>query len=707
MDLRTTGPGIESMPGDARRKPGSAPRSALTLAVRTALATLPLLVGAAQLAAQDAEFCMECHASVEELASLTDDAPERLFLDAERFGGSVHSVLDCSDCHFDFGEIPHGDDASSVGCADCHDDVAETLAPSAHGTPLGAEAVSCAACHGVHDVLRAEDRESRLHPLNIYRTCGQCHFEADVDTANIDELMRDPLTDDAHALGILRSGLTVSATCVSCHGSHGIMSAGDPESPLAPEHVESTCAKCHLGVVEAYRESVHFLRPNGGDQLDESDQRGATCLDCHRPHEITKSDEDFRLHSVDACRQCHEDQAGSFQLTYHGKLSTLGFGGRAATCVSCHSAHLVVASTDERSRIHPDNIVATCAQCHEGSHAEFATYQVHVNPRDPESHPYIYMIWLVMSVLFVSVIVGGGLHVLLWLVRALVAGDWRRKKRTGKERYVRRWPKIYVVFHIWMMWSVLLLAATGLPLYYADSPWARNLMNFFGGSIAAGWVHRAAAIALGLLFVAFGTHIGWRWLRRREKGLFWGPHSMVPRWKDLQDFAKTFRWFLFLGPRPRYDRWTYWEKFDFWAATWGLMVIGLSGLVLWFPVQATRLVPGWFVNAALIIHGIEALLDIAFIFTVHMFHANLRPDKFPIDTMFLTGRVTEDELRHERPEEYDRLVAQGGLAQIADEAPTPPLRIAATILGWVSMLLGFFFVIAMAVAIFQRGWFGE
>jgi cytochrome b subunit of formate dehydrogenase len=346
----------------------------------------------------------------------------------------------------------------------------------------------------------------------------------------------------------------------------------------------------------------------------------------------------------------------------------------------------------------PDNIVATCGECHEGSHAEFASFLVHADPLDGENYPKLNRVYEFMRWLLICVLIFGVLHVLLWLNRAIAAGALKRRK-VEKGRYVRRWPTSYVVFHAWMMITVLILASTGLPLHYSESGWAMGLMNFFGGPEAAGWVHRFAACSLGALAVVYVGHVLWRVFVKREQGLFFGPDTMLPRVKDLQDMIGTVRWFLFLGPQPKYDRWIYWEKFDFWAAFWGLFVIGLSGLILWYPEQATRIVPGWFVNAAVIIHGIEALLDIAFIFTVHAFHANLRPDKFPMDTMFLTGRIPEHELRHERPLEYERLLAAGQLDAVIAPAPTRRLRAVAYVLGTCAFAVGFFFVAMMIVAV--------
>jgi hypothetical protein len=173
---------------------------------------------------------------------------------------------------------------------------------------------------------------------------------------------------------------------------------------------------------------------------------------------------------------------------------------------------------------------------------------------------------------------------------------------------------------------------------------------------------------------------------------------MLPRLKDLKDLWATLRWFAFRGPRPRYDRWTYWEKFDFWAAFWGLAVIGLSGLMLWFPEATTRVVPGWVLNAAIIVHGHEAQLVIGFIFTVHVFHANLRPDKFPIDTVFLTGRLTEEQFREDRPLEYERAVRMGTLEALYADPPSRRRIVAAYIVGGCALALGFFFLVGMIVA---------
>ncbi len=139
---------------------------------------------------------------------------------------------------------------------------------------------------------------------------------------------------------------------------------------------------------------------------------------------------------------------------------------------------------------------------------------------------------------------------------------------------------------------------------------------------------------------------------------------------------------------PRLDRWTYWEKFDYWAEVGGSMIIGGSGLLLWFPVIASYLIPGWAFNIAMIVHGYEALLAIGFIFTIHFFNAHLRPGTFPVDEVIFTGSMPEEELKETRPEEYARLVASNSLDALRVPAADPKRRPAILVTAIVSVGFG-------------------
>jgi hypothetical protein len=136
---------------------------------------------------------------------------------------------------------------------------------------------------------------------------------------------------------------------------------------------------------------------------------------------------------------------------------------------------------------------------------------------------------------------------------------------------------------------------------------------------------------------------------------------------------------------------------------WGVAIIGATGLLLWFPVLATHVLPGAVLNIAGIVHGDEALMAVVFIFTIHFFNSHLRPDKFPLDTVMFTGRVSLDELQHERPLEFERLEQSGELERrLVDPLPLR-LQRAARAFGFLALGLGIAIVILIVWALVRRG----
>lgn len=642
-------------------------------------------------------MCLKCHADKAALtkAQTKKGRPvEPLLVDSKKFAASAHAATGCTDCHDGYDRHPHPREAETSTCADCHDEAAAVFEKSVHGKRKDGRSdlpVKCSSCHGVHDVLPSDDRESRLHPLNVIRTCSQCHGDANQE-ATVEELLALPYTDDLHAEALLERGLVATATCVSCHGGHDIGPKGDPAARTSRLNVQKTCGECHTGVAEAYVGSVHFER------LQEQGHKGPACNDCHPPHGLRRARSDFTLDTVAACARCHEERSGTFERTYHGKVSALGFGGQVAACTDCHGTHETRAASDPESRIHPDNLVATCGECHKHANAGFVQYMVHADPSDAENFPGLHALETAMIWLLLGVFTFFGIHTVLWLVRSVAAGERPHRKNGG--RFVRRWRPFYTGLHVVFMCSFLALAFTGLPLHFAGRPWAARIMRFVGGPPVASSVHRFAAMVMMGCVAAYIVNVVYRFIVKREKGLWTGPNTMLPRWKDVTDFVGNFGWFLFLRPKPRFDRWTYWEKFDFWAVFWGMFIIGGSGLMLWFPETFTEVMPGWVLNAAIIIHGDEALLAVGFIFTVHMFHSNLRPEKFPMDRLYYTGRITEDEFREERPLEYARAIEAGEYEAMLDDPPRPRTRRRAFLVGAIVMFLGMALTL---LAIFTSG----
>ncbi len=274
-----------------------------------------------------------------------------------------------------------------------------------------------------------------------------------------------------------------------------------------------------------------------------------------------------------------------------------------------------------------------------------------------------------MTALLIGTLTFALLHTLAWLVRLwLNREEWRAHKelaKTNSKKLYRRFNRFNRTLHVVMLLSFFTLALTGMALKFSYMGWAQGISWFLGGFQAMGTLHRIAAVAL---FAIFFAHLWDVWRKKHKSGETWlqmitGPNSILFTKRDFKEVVQSIRWFFGMGPRPHYGRYTYWEKFDYFAVFWGVLVIGSTGLILWFPEFFTHIIPGWFVNVATIIHSDEALLAVGFIFTIHFFNTHFRPDKFPMDPVIFTGRMTVDELKYDKPAEYEALVESGSLEE--------------------------------------------
>jgi len=268
------------------------------------------------------------------------------------------------------------------------------------------------------------------------------------------------------------------------------------------------------------------------------------------------------------------------------------------------------------------------------------------------------------------------------------------------EPEVLRFSRLNRILHVSMIVSFMSLALTGMTLKFSYTGWAGVVSRFFGGFESAGYIHRFAAVIMFGVFVAHLVDLVQ--MKKRERlslrELLFGPGSMLFNRQDLRDLVGNIKWFLGKGPRPRYGRWTYWEKFDYFAVFWGIFVIGLTGLMLWFPEFFTRFIPGWFLNVATIIHSDEALLAVGFIFTVHFFNTHLRPEKFPMDIVVFTGRMPLEEFKRDKPAEYDALVKAGTLNEYLVESYPDIVVRAIRFFAWTALWVGFSIVVWIVYA---------
>ncbi|MBI3117860.1 MAG: hypothetical protein HYZ00_04190 [Candidatus Hydrogenedentes bacterium] len=638
--------------------------------------------------------CLSCHANPVQGAARTLPA-----VDAGKLAGSAHTTVRCAQCHS--GATPSLDRpcatvAKQVDCAICHADQVAQHGRGIHGQLLAKgdpDAPVCLDCHDGHGTQRKSDPASPTFPKNVPNLCGRCHREGEKAAKRLGpefEGIVQNYTESVHGKGLLESGLVVTATCTNCHTAHQPLPPSDPESSVNPTNIPDTCGTCHTGVEDTFLKSVH------SPTVSTSSKPLPVCSSCHTAHRISRtSEERFKHDIIDTCGKCHEDVTETYFETYHGKVSKLG-SDVAARCHDCHGSHDILAVTDPHSHLSHDNIVETCSQCHPGANRRFAGYLTHATHHDPGKYPALFYAFWGMTALLVGTFGFFGLHTLMWFPKSLK--EMRHRKAAALQaprRMVRRFDPVVRQMHFVLILSFFGLALTGMALKFSYMAWAQTLSKVLGGFYTMGTIHRICAV---VMFVVFIIHLAYVVQRKRKTGATWkemllGAGSLLPMPRDVREFAHTVKWFRGKGPRPRYGEWTYWEKFDYFAVFWGIAIIGSTGLMLWFPEVFTRVLPGWVINVATIIHSDEALLAVGFIFTIHFFNTHFRPEKFPMDMAMFTGLVAEEELKEERPEYYEELAASGELERrIAPEAPKE-FRFWAVIFGALALVIGFSLVL--------------
>jgi cytochrome b subunit of formate dehydrogenase len=580
---------------------------------------------------------------------------------------------------------------SKVDCSICHAAQVDEYESSTHGTLYAAgdpDAPACLDCHDKHAEL---DKNLPHSAQNVPLLCASCHRLGEQAAVRIDSEVPDIVQsyiDSIHGKGLLESGLVVTATCADCHSAHGELPPSDPGSTIHHDNIANTCGSCHHGITTIFKTSIHW------PENVETDRDLPTCEDCHTSHTISRTDRtDFRFHMMDQCGRCHETEATTFFDTFHGKVSRLG-SAIAAKCYDCHGTHGILPTSNPASALGRDNVVETCGQCHSASHRRFAGYLTHATHHDPEKYPWLFWSFWGMTVLLVGTLTFALMHTLAWLVRLYLSRDeWKAHKALTKgesKPLFQRFNRFNRLLHLAMLLSFFTLSLTGMALKFSYMKWAQSLAWLLGGFAAMGGLHRTGAI---VLFIVFLLHLWYvRDLKRRQgrtwKDILTGPDTILFNLRDAKEFVQSIKWFFGLGSRPRYGRYTYWEKFDYFAVFWGIMVIGGTGLVLWMPELFTYVLPGWSVNVATIIHSDEALLAVGFIFTIHFFNTHFRPDKFPLDPVIFTGRMTVEELKYDKPGEYERLVAAGELESHIVGPSYKPLERTTRVLGFIALGVG-------------------
>jgi formate dehydrogenase gamma subunit len=542
----------------------------------------------------------------------------------------------------------------------------------------GSKAATCLDCHtkngDMTTVLPASDPKSTINRANIAETCGRCHGDQSVMQGS--GITNQPFLsyrESVHSQAIAR-GNTRAAVCTDCHNSHDIRAASDAESSISKVNVPRTCGKCHESEANEFTVSIH------GQAVARGVSRAPVCTDCHGIHNIKMPfEQNTGSTSVavgtESCAKCHEgvaltqefgvagERVSSYQASYHGLASKLG-SKVAANCASCHGVHNILPSADPKSMINPANLPQTCGQCHVGATANFTKGRIHLGAALTSGTAY----GRDMSVVGTRVVRWIYLPLIVLVIGGMLAHNalvWRKKtaaKRRYERRTIVRLTRNQRLQHWLLLTSFLVLVFSGFALQYPDS-WLAWLLG--GSESLRRIIHRVAAVVMLLV----GTyHV--LYLALSKEGRLW-VRDMLPKLKDVKDVIENFGYYLGVKKeKPKIARFGYAEKAEYWAVVWGTIIMGLTGLMIWFKIGVFGFLPRWWVDIALAVHFYEAVLATLAIIVWHFYQVIFDPDVYPINFAFIDGRVSEELYKEEHELAYEQLKQQEEQEEVKAEAPT-------------------------------------
>lgn len=364
--------------------------------------------------------CLRCHGDRQLVKVLPDGMKVSLFTDANLLTRSKHAKLACVNCHHDIRAIPHDPKLAKADCVNCHNRENLEYRTSIHGKKYAqgdADVPRCQTCHGSHQILPVKDPRSAVFPSNLVKVCLRCHTDAKM-TAQHSQMpgiaMIKSYSSSAHGKALSGAGLTVTAICTSCHGTHNMTPHDDPTSSVNKMNIPATCGKCHLGILNVYKESIH-----GKALLVQKIKDAPACTDCHGEHIIAASTEANSKvapkNIPKTCSACHDVEGivgkygiaskrlETYEDSYHGTANKFG-RAVVANCASCHGYHDIRPSYDPQSSISKANIPKTCGKCHPKASDKFAQGNIHIQATKESSPGVFYVrtfyIWFI-SILMV------------------------------------------------------------------------------------------------------------------------------------------------------------------------------------------------------------------------------------------------------------------------------------------------------------------
>ncbi|MFQ5864965.1 MAG: formate dehydrogenase subunit gamma, partial [bacterium] len=236
-------------------------------------------------------------------------------------------------------------------------------------------------------------------------------------------------------------------------------------------------------------------------------------------------------------------------------------------------------------------------------------------------------------------------------VKELKKEKRRKKKLKVQEESFVRLSLTLRIQHIVLFVSCIILIVTGLPVKFHETGWAAFIFSLFGGIKVTSLLHRVGATGLIGVGIYHLLHTMFNKAGRRD---FW---LLLPRFNDLGDLMTMIKFYLGKSKeKARFGRFSYVEKFDYWAVYWGMVIMIGSGLLMWFEEISLRFVPKFVIDIAMEAHSDEGLLATLAIIIWHFYNVHFNPDKFPMNNVWLSGRITKREMLEEHPLEYEEIL---------------------------------------------------
>jgi formate dehydrogenase gamma subunit len=212
--------------------------------------------------------------------------------------------------------------------------------------------------------------------------------------------------------------------------------------------------------------------------------------------------------------------------------------------------------------------------------------------------------------------------------------------------------------HAILILSGLVLLLTGLPQKYREFSLSQDLLSTPERVDLIRQIHHIAALVLTLEVVYHIVRIIILMARRKLPG------DLLPTWQDVRDAGQMLQYFLFLRKdKPKFGRYNFEQKVTYWFVFFSIAIMGISGFIIWFPVQFTQFLPGGVVPAAKLAHSTESVVLAIFIIIWHVYHVHIER----LNLSMFTGHLSEEEMREFHAKEYERLASQTPSTQTGEK----------------------------------------